>query len=126
MRIKAFFAVGLAAFFACASGPVEIPPDMPPNKIIQSAQEASDNNKYRVAIQYYEALLERYGAVPEYLATAEYEIAFIHYKDKKYVQAREEFNMLLDRYESSQAGAYPPKFKILSDIVLARIESLGY
>ncbi|MDR2181264.1 MAG: hypothetical protein LBN92_01135 [Treponema sp.] len=114
-----------ALLVSCASGPVDIPEDTPPNKIIQRAQEASDNNKYKIAIQYYEALLERYGEVPEYLITAEYEIAFIHYKDKKYALAREEFELILERYRDN-AEIYPPKFNILSAKVLERIGSLGY
>ncbi|MDR2768707.1 MAG: hypothetical protein LBB82_10330 [Treponema sp.] len=122
--IPAFLAAGWLVV-SCASGPVDIPEDMPPNKIIQRAQEASDNNKYKIAIQYYEALLERYGAAPEYLITAEYEIAFIHYKDKKYALAREEFELILGRYKED-AKSYPPKFSILATKVLERIGSLGY
>jgi outer membrane protein assembly factor BamD (BamD/ComL family) len=132
MKIHAaFFSVLLvliAAFLfaSCASGPVQIPDDTPPAKIIQRAQEALDTNKYKVAIQYYEALRERYGDSGEYLCTAEYEIAFIHYKQKRYLEARQEFESLLDRYNGVDAEFLPPSFKILAEKVLATIGERGF
>ena len=66
-----FLAVLITAIISCASGPVKIPDDMTPPKIIQQAQEATDFNKYKVAIQYYQALMERYGNIHEYYVTAE-------------------------------------------------------
>jgi outer membrane protein assembly factor BamD (BamD/ComL family) len=113
-------------FVSCASGPVEIPEDMAPAKIIQRAQEASDVNKYKIALQYYEVLKERYGDSGEYLCTAEYEIAFIHYKQKKYPEARREFENLLARYEDVDAALLPPHFQILSEKMLARLAELGF
>jgi hypothetical protein len=55
------------------------------------------------------------------VCTAEYEIAFIHYKQKKYADARTEFNALLERYRSPGAELLPPQFRRLSTIVLERI-----
>jgi outer membrane protein assembly factor BamD (BamD/ComL family) len=121
--------LALAAFTllaACASGPVEIPEDTPPAQIIQRAQEASDVNKYKIALQYYEALLTRYSNSAEYLCTAEYEIAFIHYKQRKYIEARREFENLLARYNEVDAELLPPQFKILSEKVLTRMTELGF
>jgi outer membrane protein assembly factor BamD (BamD/ComL family) len=116
------FALSAFAFAACSSGPVIVSEDTPPTKIIQRAQEASDNNKYNTSLQYYEILLERYGSINEYLCTAEYEIAFIHYKQKKYPEARSEFIALLARYEDVDAELLPPQFKVLSEKVIARID----
>jgi outer membrane protein assembly factor BamD (BamD/ComL family) len=116
----------LCVLTSCATGPVNIPDDMPPAKIIQRAQEASDINKYKIALQYYEALKENYGDSGEYLCTAEYEIAFIHYKQKKYPEARREFEDLLKRYEDVDAALLPPHFKILSEKVLAKLTELGF
>jgi len=112
------------AFFSCASGPVNVPPDMPANKIIQKAQEAADVNKYRLALQYYEVLLERYGDVGEYLAVGEYEIAFIHYKQKRYTVAQQGFIALLNRYREP-GNALPIQFRVLSEKMLARLSELG-
>ena len=107
---------------ACAGGPVNIPEDLSPAEIIQRAQEASDRNRYNVALQYYQALLERNRANIDLVCTAEYEIAFIHYKQKDYSQAKDEFDALLERYESLDAHNLPQEFKILANIVLKQIE----
>ena len=108
----------------CASGPVNIPEDLSPAEIIQRAQEASDRNRYNVALQHYQALLERYPSNIDLVCTAEYEIAFIHYKQKNYSRAKNGFNALLERYESPDAHNLPQEFKILANIVLGRIEEI--
>jgi tetratricopeptide (TPR) repeat protein len=106
---------------ACATGPVIIPQEMTAEEIIQRAQEASDRNRYNTALQYYQALLERNLTNIDLVCTAEYEIAFIHYKQKKYDQARTEFNELLERYNIPDEELLPQEYKKLSLIVLERI-----
>ena len=110
------------ALSACATSAVIIPADLSPAEIIQRAQEASDRNRYRTALQYYEALLERNPTNIDLICTAEYEIAFIHYKQKKYPLAREKFNALLERYNTPDAELLPQQFRLLSNIVLQRID----
>ncbi|MDR1306890.1 MAG: hypothetical protein LBK74_04875 [Treponema sp.] len=127
MKIRtAFTAAALLALVTACATVVEIPDDMPPNKLIQAAQEATDINKYKVALQYYGALLERHSDSMEYLAAGEYEIAFIHYKQKKYALARGEFEGLLARYSVPGDEPLPPRFKLLTEKVLARLTELGH
>jgi len=110
-------------FAACASSRVQIPPDLKPIKIIQLAQEASDRNRYNVALQYYQALQERNPGDEELVCTAEYEIAFIRYKQKKYALARGELEALLQRYNAPDAEFLPPKFKLLAQKVIEQINA---
>ena len=119
---KALVIAAIVCLSACATGVVTIPRDLSPAEIIQRAQEASDRNRYNAALQYYEALLERNQNEIELVCTAEYEIAFIHYKQKKYTQAREEFNALLERYYTSDEESLPQQFQILANIVLKQID----
>jgi outer membrane protein assembly factor BamD (BamD/ComL family) len=121
-----FYAPALAAGLvflvsACLSGPQEIPADLSPAELIQRAQEASDKNRYPLALRYYETLLERYAFNIDLVCAAEYEIAFIHYKQKKYDAAREKFNSLLVRYDSPDEELLPRQFKKLALKVLDRI-----
>jgi outer membrane protein assembly factor BamD (BamD/ComL family) len=106
---------------ACQSGPLEISPDFSPAELIQRAQEASDKNRYNTALQYYQAILDQYAGNFDLICTAEYEIAFIHYKQKKYETARQEFNDLLDRYNTPDQELLPQQFKKLARIVLEQI-----
>jgi len=124
MKKMRFFALGLGAALCltvCATGGMNIPQDLSPSELIQRAQEASDRNRYNLALQYYTALLERNSTNIDLVCTAEYEIAFIYYKQKKYIQAKEGLKSLLERYDAPDADRLPPQFKRLATIVLDRI-----
>jgi outer membrane protein assembly factor BamD (BamD/ComL family) len=107
---------------SCGSGPVKISETITPAELIQRGQEASDRNRHTISLQYYEAILEKFPENNDYVCAAEYEIAFIHYKQKKYGQAKAEFQVLLDRYNTTEAELLPPQYRVLSTIVLAGID----
>ena len=109
---------------SCITGPVHIPDGLTTAELIQRGQEASDKNRYPAALQYYEALIERYPFDIDNVIAAEYEIAFIHYKQKEYDQAKIELNTLLARYNVPDEELLPQQFKILSNIVLSKIEDV--
>ena len=121
-----FLAVLITGMISCVSGPVVVPEDMSPQKIIQNAQEATDHNKYRIAIAYYEALLDRFGTTGEYYCIGLYEIAFIHYKQKRFAEARQGFEYLLSLYEMDTANALPRRFKVLAELLLANLTEKGH
>jgi outer membrane protein assembly factor BamD (BamD/ComL family) len=105
-------------------GPVEIPNDLTTAELIQRGQEASDRNRYNVSLQYYEAVIERFPYDIDSVIAAEYEIAFIHYKQKDYELSKTEFNRLLARYNIPDQELLPAQYKILSNIVLGKIEEI--
>jgi outer membrane protein assembly factor BamD (BamD/ComL family) len=107
-------------FSGCAS--LNISEELSPAELIQRAQEASDRNSYNTALQYYYALRDRNKNNIDLIITAEYEIAFIHYKQKKYPQAREELNAVLEYYNTPDEELLPQQFKRLSQIVLKSID----
>ena len=109
---------------SCANRPAVITDDMTPMEFIQRGQEASDRNRFSLAMQYYEALIERFPTDIDSVIAAEYEIAFIHYKQNRFDIARSGFNELLERYDTPDEALLPPQFKILSNIVLARMNEI--
>jgi outer membrane protein assembly factor BamD (BamD/ComL family) len=122
---KKFLALVLfPVLYACSSGPLVIPQDLTAAELIQRGQEASDRNRYAVSLTYYETILERFPNDLDNVCAAEYEIAFIHYKQKKYPEAKDEFASLLARYDSPDEELLPPQFKILSTKILAKIEAI--
>jgi outer membrane protein assembly factor BamD (BamD/ComL family) len=124
LRRKFFALVFVPVLYACASGPVVIPQDLSAAELIQRGQEASDRNRYSVSLMYYESILERFPGDLANVCAAEYEIAFIHYKQKKYPEAKDEFTDLLARYDSPDEELLPPQFKILSTKILSKIEAI--
>jgi outer membrane protein assembly factor BamD (BamD/ComL family) len=121
--MKSFFLIFSVVLVVagCVTGPVNIPGELTAEELIQRGQEASDRNRYNVALQYYQALLDRNPASIDMVCAAEYEIAFIHYKQNKYTEAKGEFNALLGRYNTPDQELLPQQFKTLSNIVLERM-----
>jgi len=112
----------LSVLFVTACTTVaNIPEGLSPAELIQRAQEARDKNRYGVAMQYYQVLLERNITNIDLVCEAEYEIAFIQYKQKKYTQAKAGFYALLERYEILGRENLPPQFEILARRVLSTI-----
>jgi len=109
---------------SCVSKPVVIPDNLTVAELVQRAQEASDRNKYKISLQYYETIIERFPYDIDSICAAEYEIAFIHYKQKKYDIAKAEFSNLLERYNTPDEELLPPQFKILAQKVMTRIGEL--
>jgi outer membrane protein assembly factor BamD (BamD/ComL family) len=110
-----------AAALSCASKPVVIPDDLTVAELIQRGQEASDRNRYAVSLQYYETVIDRFPLDIDSICAAEYEIAFIHYKQKKYDIAKIEFTDLLERYNTPDEVLLPQQFKILSEKILSKV-----
>jgi len=109
---------------SCYTGPIVVPDGLTPAELIQRGQEASDKNRYSQSLQYYSAVIERFPFGIDTICAAEYEIAFIHYKQKNYDLAKTEFNDLLERYNVPDGELLPAQFKILSTIVLSKIEEI--
>jgi outer membrane protein assembly factor BamD (BamD/ComL family) len=112
----------VSLLFSSCITTLDISDDLSPAELIQRAQEATDKNRYGIAIQYYQALYDRNRNNIDLIITAEYEIAFIHYKQKQYREAREGFNDMLKYYNSPDEALLPQHFKILANIVLERID----
>jgi outer membrane protein assembly factor BamD (BamD/ComL family) len=123
MKIRFIFGAALVAalVLACAGAPKVIPADLSARELVQKAQEATDAYNYSAAIAYYQALGDRFGTDPLFKATADYEIAFIAYKQGHYAEAKAQFEALLARYDGPDGASLPQRFAILSKKVLGSI-----
>jgi outer membrane protein assembly factor BamD (BamD/ComL family) len=119
---KLLFALALTFLFSACASTVNIPENLSPAELIQRANEAMDRNRYQIATQYYQALYDRNLSNTDLIITAEYHIAFIHYKQGKNDQARAELNAVLEYYNTPDEELLPQHFKRLSQIVLKSIE----
>ncbi len=115
-------AVSAAAVLSCASLPVSVPEGASPAELVQMAQNAAERGKNEAAVQYYQAVLDRFPEDLPSVCAAEYEIAFIRYKEKDYGQAKPLFIRLLARYDSPDAALLPAQYKVLGEKILAMIE----
>jgi outer membrane protein assembly factor BamD (BamD/ComL family) len=118
-------AIAASLLVACAGAPKSIPQDLSARELVQRAQEATDGYNYAAATAYYEALGQRFGSDPLYKATADYEIAFIEYKQGRYAAAKEGFEALLARYSGPDASTLPPRYAVLSKKILDTIAAMA-
>jgi outer membrane protein assembly factor BamD (BamD/ComL family) len=113
--------VAASLFVACAGVPKTISADLSARELVQLAQEATDAYHYDAAVAYYKALGERFGTEPLYRTTADYEIAFIAYKQGRYAEAKEGFDALLAKYAGPDGSSLPPRYAVLTKKVLETI-----
>ncbi len=122
MKKLTILIIAILIIASCTSTPVAIDETRNPAELFQMAQEASNNKDYVLALRYYEVFVENYSDDIQRLVEAEYEIAFIAYKQGKRDKAKELFTSLLDRYSGEGASVLPGWPMILSRKLLKEIE----
>lgn len=122
--VRFLLAVGmmLAILAGCASEPEEIPEGLSPAEMFQRAQEAVDESKWDVALRYYEEFIVRYPDNRGAIIEAEYEIAFIAYKQERYEEAIDMFEAILADYQADNSGILPDWPEILAERLIEIIE----
>ena|GEM_PF-960129 len=115
------FSLGLL-FSACESVPEEIPEDLSKAQMFQRAQEEMDRGNFESAQRYYEEFIRRNPDDQGSITEAEYEIAFIAYKQEDYEAAKELFTDLLDKYDVDSTATLPEWPRILSQRLLLVVE----
>ena len=122
--MKKITAIILTIFIiaSCASTPTEIDETLNPAELFQLAQEASNKKDYVTALGYYEVFVKNYSDDIQRLVEAEYEIAFIAFKQGNMDRAKVLFTELLDRYSGEGASVLPGWPMILSKKHLKKIE----
>jgi len=125
IKPRGLFALLAVLLFSSCVTATNISEELTPAELIQRAQEATDKNRFKTAFLYYEALYERNRNNIDLTITAEYEIANIHYKQKKYNQAQSEFTAVLEYYNTPDEELLPQHFKRLAQIGLDKIEAKG-
>ena len=123
LKFTLFFSVifASAVITSCQSVPKDIPTDLTAREIVQKAQNASNNGNNKAAEVYYKTLLERYGMDTSIYIEANFEIAHLCIKQKRYEEATSRLNDILSIYESSAPGELPAQFKKLASIDMAKI-----
>jgi outer membrane protein assembly factor BamD (BamD/ComL family) len=117
----ATLAFALVALVSCASAPPPVPDDASSAVIIQKAQDRSDVNDWKGAQYYYNILLQRFSNDQDLVLNAQYELAFIEFKQGNYDKARAGFTAILEKYSAQGGDALPASWKILSQKVLDEI-----
>lgn len=107
-------------FFSCETTK-ELPTDLTAAQIIQKAQNCYEKTDYKGALNYYNVVITRYGTNLATYTEATYEIGHVYLKMKKYDQAYEKFQEVVEIYESTGYGDLPQAYKKLAEIGISSI-----
>lgn len=106
----------LSSVVSCKSVPAkeEIPEDLTVAELSLMGQQALDKNNYKAAEVYYQVISERYANDMRAVTAAEYEIAHIQVKQKKWSDARPMLEQIIARYETTGGAGLPPEYLVLA------------
>ncbi|MGL4983065.1 MAG: hypothetical protein ACRC4W_09515 [Treponemataceae bacterium] len=117
-----FCSIAFFVFASCASGINSLSEDLTEQQLNQRAQEFLDKGKYRIASQVYDVLITRYGTNISSRIAAEFEIAHILVKQKKWQQAHEKLTAVLVYFEND-TGNLPNEYKKLAQLDLEKVNT---
>ncbi len=120
-RILIVTLAAVLVLFGCQAVPKDIPPELSADELINLAQASYDKGNVRAAQTYYETIIIRYGDQMDKLVEAEYEIAHLKVKQKKWQQAIPDLQRVLSYYETDTTGSLPPAFKKLAELDMAKV-----
>jgi len=113
-------------FSGCMTVPKssDIPADQTVIQLSQAGQESLDKSNYKAAQVYYQLIIDRFGTDAVALTAAEFEIAHIKIKQKRYSEARTMIDEIIARYEAAGATKLSPEYLVLAKNDLARINAI--
>ena len=98
-----------------------IPDDMSAQELIQNGQSAFENGNYKMALRYFNAVVERYDDDPAVYIEAKYEIGHLYMKRKKYKAAVPILEEIRDIYPQVPPGTLPAAYEKLAKLELAKL-----
>lgn len=119
--VIALFTIISLIFISCATAPKTVPDDASVEELILFGQNNLDISNYKAAEFYYQTVLNRYGTDLSIAVGAEFEIAHIRIKQKKWADAKERLERILGYYDSEAAENLPSHYKVLAEIDYQKI-----
>ncbi len=111
----------ILCLFSCMSSPKNVPENATVEELTLLGQQSLDVSNYKAAEVYYSTIVKRYGSDIGVLVAAEYEIAHIRIKQKKWVEAKEMLDRIVSYYDGTDLSVLPPHYKKLALIDLKKI-----
>ena len=91
-----FFLVFLL-FLSCGSVKPVYDSSVMVERYFRYAQDARNQRKYKLAIQYYDIIIDNFSSQPDKVASAQYEKGSLYYRMKKYKKAMEMFTAVMEK-----------------------------
>ncbi len=108
-------------FAACSTVPKEIPEELSAPELTVLAQEQIDKGNNRGAEVYYQTIIDRYEYDASARIAAEFEIAHIKVKARKWDEASQRLAAIIAQYNEDTTMRLPPEYRKLAEIDIAKI-----
>ena len=120
--ICSIFLIGLVSLAVTSCQTVkDIPEDLTAPQLLQRGQAYADASDYKNAEACYLATIDRYGDDTNTYIEAEYELAHLYMKMKKYDKARAVLEEILEIYDYATPGSLPAAYKKLAQIDMEKL-----
>ena len=119
-RFNLFLIFCVLFLFSCASVK-DIPNDVSAEQLIQMGQDMYATGQYGNAIIYYQTAIERFGQDARVYVESRYELTQVHFKQRKYELAYNEYKEIENLYATSSPGTLPAAFGKLAKIGISKI-----
>lgn len=106
---------------SCKSTEIVIDETMTPQQLIQNGQNEYQKGKYKNALKYYQAVVDRPEVTPSNYVEARYEIGHLYMKQKNYKAAKPIFEEIQEMFVNTLPGTLPAAYNKLAEIELAKI-----
>ena len=106
---------------SCKSAPVVIDETMTTQELIQKGQDAYQEGKYKMALTYYQAVIDKPEITPANYIEARYEIGHLYMKKKNYKAARPIFEEIQELFRNTMPGILPAAYNKLAEMERAKI-----
>ncbi len=111
----------LLCLSSCMTAPKSVPEDATVEDLTLLGQQSLDISNYKAAEVYYSTIIQRYGSDITVLVAAEYEIAHIRIKQKRWDEAEDILTRIVSYYDDAAPDMLPPHYKKLALIDLEKI-----
>ena len=106
---------------SCKSTEVVIDETMTPQQLIQNGQNEYQSGRYKNALKYYQAVIDRPEVSQASYVEARYEIGHLYMKKKNYKAAKPIFEEIQEIFANTLPGTLPAAYSKLAEIELAKI-----
>lgn len=119
--LTSIITLAAAVLFTSCQTVKDIPEDLTAPQLLQRGQAYADASDYKNAEACYLATIDRYGDDTNTYIEAEYELAHLYMKMKKYDKARAVLEEILEIYDYATPGSLPAAYKKLAQIDMEKI-----
>ena len=111
----------ITVLISCKSRTDNFDPDLDEKILAQRGTEAIDNDNFKLALLYFQAIIDNPPDNTDANIWSSYEIANIYYKMEEYIASLELLDAIILEYQKEEAVLYPEAPLVLAKLIKEKI-----